>query len=387
MNEASWTCKVCGKDNPNSYSFCSHCGTKRLEKAVWTCSNCGKPIFFDKFKYCIYCGAAKKKEEETVTATIEPARGYAEIRAPKVKVLEVSKHDSAEVKTLIKDISTFTLFCPSGYKMIRCVGHGGFCTVFEATDPKNNRVALKIPKIEMFDTSSAKIFEQIIREAEIWKKLSDKEKKERKELTIVEVFDYGKEPIPWISIEFMDGGSLHERLKDGPLNIKEALKISLRIADALHFAHHLGVVHLDVKPKNIMFNAKGEPKVTDWGLARVLLVESSRRGFEGTIICAAPEQLDSEKFGKPDWRTDIYGFGVTLYWMLSGRPPFYSNTLYECINMIISKEPTPLSKINASIPRELDEIVLELLAKRKEDRPEGIILVKKRIEEILQKAQ
>lgn len=362
--KTGWTCPSCGKNVPEVYSFCPSCGTKRSDVAVWTCSNCGKPILNDEYEYCIYCGTKRSVKEKLIT----PMRAETSPKLPQVVKAKPSKPEPSVVGAL----------CPSGYKLISKIGSGGFSDVFKAEDSAGRVVALKFPKIGVSATISTDSFRKFLKEAEVWSKLKHK--------NIVKVYDYGTKPIPWLALELMEGGSLDDKVKKGPLEVREALKIAVEIADAICLAHRYGVIHQDIKPKNVLFDNQGNPKITDWGLAKVLLEESTvTEFFEGTIICAAPEQLDPERFGPIDWRCDIYGFGVMLYWMFTGKPPFYAESVHECIGKIMSEEPKPPSEINKVLPKEIDDVLLKLLAKNKENRYEDMILVKKDIEKMFAK--
>lgn len=270
------------------------------------------------------------------------------------------------------------VFCPSGYTIIgKRIGSGGFADVFKAKDSNGRIVALKVPRIGAFEeTVAASCFKRFLKEAKIWKKL--------RHPGIVQVYEYGSKPVPWISIEFMEGGSLKDRLKKGCLPLRESLDIAVKIAGAIQFAHHNGVVHQDIKPQNILFTSDGVPKLTDWGLVKVLLeASSSTEVFEGTFICAAPEQIDPEEFGEVDWCTDIYSFGIILHWMLAGKPPFSARTIYGYIRKIREGRVKPLHEINSSIPPELDAILGKTLAKRKDDRYDAMALVRRDLKELL----
>ncbi|RLE70622.1 MAG: hypothetical protein DRJ45_04910 [Thermoprotei archaeon] len=249
-----------------------------------------------------------------------------------------------------------------GYEIQEIIGEGGFSVVYKALW-KGKVVAVKLPKVLGIETVGKDLLERFIHEARTWSKL--------KHPHIVEVYDYGATPISYIVMEYMSGGSLRDRLKYGPLPVGKALKIALALLDALDHAHHYGVVHRDLKPENVLFTEDNTPKITDWGLAKVLLEASTRSGgeFRGTLLYAAPEQLDPKTFGEPDWRTDIYQMGLLLYEMLTGELPFKSEEPVSLMFKIINQTPEPPSHKNPQIPSQLDEIILKTLEKKKEDRP------------------
>jgi len=353
----NWNCPICGHSVSKVYSFCTNCGAKRSDKG-WVCDHCGKNIPYDDYQYCIHCGTKR-----SIVKKVKPVPPVKRKSKPKRRVKFVEP--------------TSVTFCPSGYTIIGKIGVGGFSDVYKAKDSSGRVVALKVPRIEAADeTMSESCFKRFLKEAKVWSKL--------KHLGIVKVYEYGSKPLPWISIEFMEGGSLRERLKKERLSIKESLEIAIKIAGAIQFAHHNGVVHQDIKPKNILFTSDGIPKLTDWGLVKVLLETSSTTEvFEGTIFCAAPEQLDPERFGKVDWRTDIYTFGVVLYWMLAGKPPYRAKDIFGYIKKIIEKKVKPLHEIDPSVPPKLDAILEKALAKKKEDRYEAIALVERDLRNLL----
>lgn len=356
-----WICEKCGNSLIDIYQYCTNCGSPRQNSSVWFCRNCSKEVPSEVYKYCIHCGAKKENEKTSLIL----AKPKVSISVPKIGVNKSKKEFESPI-----------LYCPAGYSIIDKIGSGGFGDVFRAKDPKGRVAALKFPRIEIEDTISQSYFEQLSKEGKIWSRL--------KHPNIVEVFECGMTPMPWISMELMEGGSLSDRLKKGPLEIKQALQIALKIADALQLAHHNGVIHQDIKPKNILFTNAGTPKLTDWGLVKIMLETSSSIDvFQGTVMCAAPEQIDSKCFGNVDWRTDIYSFGVVLYWMIAGKPPFYAEDLLGYIKKLTEEKIKPLRETNSSIPEKLDTVLAKTLAKLKEERYQAIALLKEDIEKIL----
>jgi len=264
-----------------------------------------------------------------------------------------------------------------GYRILGRIGSGGFSTVYLAERLSDGlRVALKVPRIELGETVGAQLAETFRREAETWSKL--------KHPNIVEVLDYDVKPIPYIAVEYMPGGSLRSRLEPGkPLPLGEALNVAVSVGEALSYAHHLGVIHRDIKPENVLLAGDGTPKLTDFGLAKVLLQASmsSAGGFKGTLLYAAPEQVDPQTYGGPDWRTDIWQYGAMLYELLTGRPPFQAENPLQLVREITASEPPRPSQLNPQVPGWLDEIVMRCLEKRKEDRWRSIDVVLEKIRE------
>ena len=171
----------------------------------------------------------------------------------------------------------------------------------------------KISKKEQ--TFTEKEIEEFLEKAEIWKKLCEEHE------NIVKIYEYGLKPLPYIVMEYCET-NLRDVLKErGKLNVEETVKISMKIAEALDIAHHYGVIHRDIKPENILLY-KGNPKIGDWGIAKILLRAKATAGYIGTSLYSAPEQLEPETFGEVDWRKDIWQLVCLIYEMVEGRPPF-----------------------------------------------------------------
>lgn len=255
------------------------------------------------------------------------------------------------------------------------IGRGGNADVYKATvqaDDQQHQVALKEPRIN--DTIQTELIDSMAREAEMWQQLDSHDH-------IVSVVDYGKKPLPWIAIEYMNAGHLGERA--GELPFTQAMWTALAITKAVRHAHEHGVVHLDLKPENILFTGMDDawdvPKVADWGLSKQLLNHSEMT--EGpSPHYAAPEQFDSEQFGSTDKATDVYQLGAVCYELFTGRPPFEGQT-FEVINKIQSAEPTPPSQI-ADVPPEVDAILQTALATQKSDRFEHVLYFRDALQEI-----
>lgn len=262
-----------------------------------------------------------------------------------------------------------------GYKILGRIGAGGFADIFKAERENGMVVAIKIPKGSAFDTIDPTDF---LREAELWSKLVHS--------YIVKVYKFGAKPYPWIAMEYMEGGSLRARI--GRLSVEDSLEIGIKLTKVLFHTHHLGVIHRDIKPENVLFDTEGNPKLTDWGLGKVLLEASATlSGFRGTLSYSAPEQLASAQFGQVDWRTDIYQLGALLYEMLTGQWHFRGDDPGEAVFRILNEEVTPPSKVRPGLPEELDRIVLRAIAKRKEDRPQDVAILEEELKEALRKVR
>jgi len=255
------------------------------------------------------------------------------------------------------------------------IGAGGDAGVYYATIEFNREiysVAVKEPRFE--GTLHQQVLERFENEAETWSKLDDHD-------NIVTVYSWGTTPLPWLALEYMDGGTLAEKI--GTIDIAEALWLSGRIAEGIRYGHRHGIAHLDIKPSNILLRETDAgtwdyPKVSDWGLAKFLLGHSqSVEGLSPTY--AAPEQFDPDTYGRPDDITDIYQFGTVVYALCAGESPF-TGSATSVMQDVLTETPTPPSEHNPKISNDLDNIILKSLSKNKEFRYESIVLLRKQLD-------
>lgn len=171
----------------------------------------------------------------------------------------------------------------------------------------------------------------------------------------------------FIVMEYIDGQSLKQKIKSGPLKLDQALDIAIQIAEGLQEAHEKGVIHRDIKSANVMVTTKGQAKITDFGLAKLAgqtkLTKTGRS--MGTIAYMSPEQTRGEEV---DHRSDIWSFGVMLYEMITGQLPFRSEYEQAVIYSIVNEAPEPVAKLRSDVPLELQRIVNKALAKTREAR-------------------
>lgn len=184
-------------------------------------------------------------------------------------------------------------------------------------------------------------------------------------------------------MEYMDGGTLEEMLATEDLPVEQAVWVGLCVARAVRHAHRHGVAHHDIKPANVLFSVSDEgwmvPKVSDWGLARMMLESTS--SVEGlSPQYAAPEQFDSATYGSPDDYTDIYQVGTLVYTLVTGRPPFEGSTT-AVMQDVLSTEPDPPSEI-ADVPESVDDVVMHALRKNKTDRYDSILYLRDELEDL-----
>lgn len=262
------------------------------------------------------------------------------------------------------------------------IGSGGQATVKRVSLPgpkPPDTVAVKQPQAptETLDTA---IIESFFQETETWDILAKRERTDQHRDTdhIVGIVATG-ENLPWLAMEYMDGGNLADRFDSNPngLPVDEALWIAKCICRGLKLAHDNGVAHLDLKPENILFReAPGStwavPKIADWGLARTLIEESgSMEAF--SVKYAAPEQFDSDQFGNPDIHTDIYQLGTIVYKMLTGHPPYTGDQASVMHNVVYGDDPAPPSTHRDVLPEALDEVVMRALSADKSQRYRGSV--------------
>jgi len=164
-------------------------------------------------------------------------------------------------------------------------------------------------------------------------------------------------------------------------DIRTRLTILIDIADALEFAHGRGVIHLDIKPENVLLTDDNDPEVGDWGLSQVVL-EHTRTQMGLTPPYSAPEQL-SDQFEGVNRRTDVYQFSVLAYEVLTGHLPFEADRPATLQRQILNEDPTPPSTVNPALDPEVDSILSTGLTKSHEDRYDAVVLLRNKLASLL----
>lgn len=250
------------------------------------------------------------------------------------------------------------MFISDRYEIIDSVGSGGMADVYKAKDTRLNRfVAIKVLKPEY---SSDKSFVNKFRgEAQSAAGLSHP--------NIVNVYDVGDDGgLHYIVMELVEGITLKRFIeRKGKLEVKEAVGISIQIAQGMEAAHDNHIIHRDIKPQNIIISRDGKVKVTDFGIAKASNSNTVTSNAMGSVHYLSPEQA---RGGYSDEKSDIYSLGVTLYEMLSGKVPFAGDNTVSVAMLHIQGEAMPLRELEDNIPLSVDKIVQKCMQKRPERR-------------------
>ena len=242
------------------------------------------------------------------------------------------------------------------YELIKEVGRGGMGVVFKARDVKLNRiVALKV--IRGGALASADELQRFDKEATAAAQLQHP--------NIVALFDCdAHNQQPYLSMEFIGGTSLSERLALGPLSGRRAAEYLELTARAVHYAHSRGIIHRDLKPANVLLDEHDQPKVTDFGLAKHMTASSdqTRTGAPlGTPSYMSPEQATGKKDIGPS--SDVYSLGAILYELMTGKPPFCGETPLATLSLVEKQDPIAPRLLNPGVDRDLETICLKCLEK------------------------
>ncbi len=251
----------------------------------------------------------------------------------------------------------------SHYKILEKLGEGGMGEVYLAQDTSLDRkVALKFLPQEMRQDEAAR--ERFLREAKASAALDHPYICQIHEVDEIDGKDF-------MAMEYVQGVTLEDKLREGPLSLEDALQTAAKIAEAIEAAHQQKIVHRDLKPSNIMITSGGYPKVMDFGVAKRLIppeemdsqgkLKLTETGVRvGTLPYMSPEQTRGERV---DTRSDIFSFGVVLYEMLTGVQPFQKDSAVETSNAILKETPAPVTNYLDGTPIVLPHTVRKMLAK------------------------
>ncbi|MBL9138158.1 MAG: protein kinase [Verrucomicrobiales bacterium] len=289
---------------------------------------------------CPSCGTALppgRREEFCVVCTLQGA-------------LEIGRRNP-QPPALLRQVGT--------YELIEEVARGGAGVIYRATQLGLGRdVALKL--LIAGPLADATTRQRFRAEAEAAAQL-----RHPHIVAIHEVGDH--EGQPYLAMEFLSGGTLADRVRDGPLSSREAAAIGVKIARAVAFAHDAGILHRDLKPSNILLDAFGEPKLTDFGLAKAIGYRAEAGlTLPGQVLGSpgfmSPEQVRgrAEDIGRA---TDIYSLGALVYQLVTARAPFQGESTAAVLRLVETEEPIPPRRLNAGIDRDFEQILLKCLEK------------------------
>jgi serine/threonine-protein kinase len=247
------------------------------------------------------------------------------------------------------------------YEIMHELGRGGMATVYLAHDPAFDRqIAIKVLPAQF--THDPKFRARFLREAKVIATLENP--------YIVPVYDYGEEEDhPFIVMRYMPGGTLVDRIANGPLKLEEVFPIIRRMAEALDEAHRHSIIHRDLKPSNVLFDTRNEAFLSDFGLAK-LSESSTKLTFTGVMV-GTPDYMSPEQAVGDldiDRRSDVYSLGVILYEMLSGHLPYEAGTPMKLLFKHINDPVPELDTQTLGLPPECNAIIASAMAKNRDDR-------------------
>src|SRR5881398_2224182 len=324
-------------------------GAPVMIRVIRICRNCGAKVFSDAPEgLCTGC-VLEAAIGGAVAGGDDPGRPASSMPATTPDDVAPTSQKTARAAELLGELGD--------YELLDEIGRGGQGVVFRARQKSLNRiVALKV--ISLGQWASKAHLKRFRLEAEAAAKLEHP--------GIVPIHEVGeRDGSCYFSMKFIEGGQLDEVVKREPMSIRQGAELIANVARTVHYAHEHGILHRDIKPGNILLDAKGEPHLTDFGLARLVETESNvTRTLEvlGTSSYMAPEQAvgNNAAIGSV---TDVYGLGAVLYQLLTGQPPFAGGTTYETIKLLLDTEPRPPRLLNPKVDRDLSTICLKCLEK------------------------
>src|SRR6266540_2704854 len=323
------------------------------------CVKCGAEIFADAPEglctACLFETGLDLLVDEPVAGFGLSTQGAAKAGSAKVDDLVPDRVPLADRNKKSERPKTFADF--GDYELLEVIGRGGQGVVYRARQKSLNRtVALKVIGLGHWATDAH--LKRFRREAEAAASLDHS--------GIVPIYEVGeRDGSCYFSMKLVEGGQLDEVVKREPMPVRQAVELIAKVARTVQYAHEHGILHRDIKPGNILLDQKGEPHLTDFGLARLIETESTvTRTMEvlGTPSYMAPEQAVGNNDAVSSV-TDVYGLGAVLYQLLTGQPPFAGGTTYETIKLLLDTEPRQPRLLNPKIDRDLSTICLKCIEK------------------------
>jgi len=257
------------------------------------------------------------------------------------------------------------------YRIARLIGRGAMGSVYLAHDVElSDDVAVKVLKPELVgDAASRERFKEEIRLA---RRITHQ--------NVVRTHDFGEASGVWyLTMEYVEGMTVRSLLDSrGRLGVASTLAIAMQLAQSLDVAHAMGVIHRDIKPENMLLDAGGTLKVMDFGVAR--LAESTAATTEARLIAGTPAYMPPEQLtgDAVDTRADLYAAGAVIYECLAGRTPHQGAALTDFFRQVLGDEPAPVASLAPDVPRALNDLVMQLLAKKADDRlPSAQVLIER----------
>src|SRR5213082_1780725 len=329
----------------------THVEARPMIRVIRVCRKCGAKIFSDAPRgLCTACmlETALGIFPDAVAGVDSSAGSLDELSCDNPKPTSGVK-EAVRAATMLGELGD--------YELLDEVGRGGQGVVFRARQKSLNRtVALKV--ISLGQWASKAHLKRFRREAEAAARLEHP--------SIVPIHEVGeRDGSCYFSMKFVEGGQLDEVVRRTPISIRQAAELMAKVTRTVHYAHEHGILHRDIKPGNILLDVKGEPHLTDFGLARLVESESSvthTLDVLGTPSYMAPEQAVGNNAAVSSV-TDVYGIGAVLYQLLTGHPPFAGGTTYETIKLLEDTEPRQPRLLNPKIDRDLSTICLKCLEK------------------------
>src|SRR5438034_3126510 len=329
----------------------THVESRAMIRVIRVCRKCGAKIFSDAPRgLCTACvlETALGIFPDAVAGGGDPG-GVDEASCDQANAATVHSKKTASAATMLGELGD--------YELLEEIGRGAQGVVFRARQKSLNRiVALKV--ICLGRWASRAHLKRFRREAEAAASLDHP--------CIVPIYEVDeRDGSCYFSMKFVEGGQLDEVTRRQPMPIRRAVELIAKVARTVHYAHEHGLRHRDIKPGNILLDEKGEPHLTDFGLARLVESESSvthTLDILGTPSYMAPEQAVGNNAAISSL-TDVYGIGAVLYQLLTGHPPFAGGATYETIRLLLDTEPWQPRLLNPKIDRDLSTICLKCLEK------------------------